>query len=147
MKSFTFASLVTALLMVSAVHAADSYKWTDDNGQVQYTQLPPKDRPYETIRTRVKDGSNASAEGSAAVTKKATDAATAPTKGELAEAKAEAEKMARNCEIAKQNKEMLQTAAKVRVTDKDGNPRHLTDEERKERMQATDVQIDNYCKK
>lgn len=144
MKSLSVAAAVAALFLVATVEAADSYKWTDDNGQVQYTQIPPKDRPYETIRTRVKENPVAS-EAVSTGKKTATDAAA--SKGDVAEAKVEAEKMARNCEVAKQNKEMLQTAAKIRVTGKDGEPRHLTDEERKEKLQATELQIENYCKK
>ena len=146
MKSLPLAAIVLAVLMTGASYAADTYKWTDDNGQVQYTQLPPKDRPYETIRVRSKEPAAAAAQ--ATPTNKAASADDKQqTKGDVAEAKAEAEKLARNCEIAKQNKEMLLTAAKIRVTDAEGNPRHLTEEERKERMQATELQIENYCKK
>ena len=146
MKSFPLAALGAALLMMGAVHAADSYKWTDDNGQVQYTQIPPKDRPYETIKTRVKQAESEAGEGTpVAAGKKAVDPAEA--KGELAAAKAEADKLARNCETARQNKELLTTAAKIRMTDKDGNPYHLSDDERKQKLAATEQQIQNYCRK
>lgn len=135
--------VLASLLLSQTALSADTYKWTDDNGQVQYTQIPPKDRPYETIKNKTKDPEAATS------TKSANTNKTEETgkSGDVAVAKAEAEKLAINCERAKQNKEYLTTAAKVRVTDKDGNPRHLTDEERKEKMQVTELQIQNFCKK
>lgn len=139
------ATLGAALMLASTAQAADSYKWTDDNGQVQYTQIPPKDRPYETIKTRSKQPEAAVAAAKAGADGKKTDPA--EVKGELAVAKAEAEKLARNCETARQNKELLTTAAKIRMTDKDGNPYHLSDDERKQKLAATEQQIQNYCKK
>jgi len=145
MKSLPLAAAVLAVLMTGTSHAADTYKWTDDNGQVQYTQLPPKDRPYETIRVRSKEPAAAAAQTTP--TNKAAGAENKQAKGDVAEAKAEAEKLARNCEIAKQNKEMLLTAAKIRVTDAEGNPRHLTEEERKARLADTEKQIEFYCDK
>lgn len=140
MKSLPLAAVVLAVLVAGTIHAADTYKWTDDNGQVQYTQLPPKDRPYETIRVRSKQPETAAA---APIGKKKEDAEKG---GDVAAAKAEAEKMARNCELAKQNKDALLTIPKIRVTDKDGTERFLTDEERKEKMAATEVNIATYCK-
>ena len=142
MMSLRIAATFGAALMVAVVaHAADSYKWTDDTGQVQYTQIPPKDRPYETIRTRVKDPEVTATKPDYS-RRDGTEA-----KGDVAIAKADAEKLAKNCDVAKQNKEMLQTAAKIRITDKEGVDRHLTDDERKEKLQATDLQIQNFCKK
>ncbi len=140
MKLSMLTVVLASLLLSQAALSADTYKWTDDNGQVQYTQIPPKDRPYETIKNKVKDPVAAPAKTNNA--SKGDEAA----KGDVAIAKAEAEKLAVNCDRAKQNKEMLTTAAKIRVNDKDGNPRHLTDEERKEKLQATELQIQSYCK-
>lgn len=140
MKSFPLAAIGAALMVLGVAQASDTYKWTDDNGQVQYTQLPPKDRPYETIRVRSKQPETTAA----APTGKKKDEA--EKSGDVAAAKAEAEKMTRNCELAKQNKEALLTIPKIRVTDKDGTERFLTDEERKEKMAATEVNISTYCK-
>jgi len=141
MKLSKLTVVLASLLLSHAALSADTYKWTDDNGQVQYTQIPPKDRPYETIKNKSKNPEAPAPKPAASSTK------TEPApKGDVALAKAEAEKLARNCDLAKQNKEMLTTAAKIKVTDKDGNPRHLTDEERKEKLQATELQLQNYCK-
>ncbi len=140
MKLSKLTVVLASLLLSHATLSADTYKWTDDTGQVQYTQIPPKDRPYETIKTKVKNP-----ESPVAKPANASKSEESP-KGDVAIAKAEAEKLAVNCDRAKQNKEMLTTAAKIRVTDKDGNPRHLTDEERKEKLQATELQIQSYCK-
>ena len=142
MKSFPLAAIALVAWMTGTALAADTYKWTDDNGQVQYTQLPPKDRPYETIRVRSKQP-----EVTAPAATQAGKKDEASKQGDVAVAKAEAEKVARNCELAKQNKEALLTIPKIRVTDKDGTERFMTDEERKEKMAATEVNISTYCKK
>jgi hypothetical protein len=144
MKSLPLAATFGAVLLIAGVaQAADSYKWTDDNGQVQYTQIPPKDRPYETIKTRSKQPEAAAAKAAATDAKK-TDAA--KEGGDVAAAKSEADKFARNCDTAKKNKEALQTIPKIRVTGEDGTERFLTDEERKEKMAATELNISTYCK-
>lgn len=144
MKSLRFAVAISASVLSSGLAlAADSYKWTDDNGQIQYTQIPPKDRPYETIRTRVKEPVAQAERAPTAQRETSSDSA----KGEVAAAKAEAEKLARNCEVAKQNKDLLTTASKIRMTDKDGNPYHLSDDERKKKLEATELQIQNFCRK
>lgn len=138
------ATLGAALMLASTAQAADSYKWTDDNGQVQYTQIPPKDRPYETIKTRSKQPEAAAATAKAGADGKKADSARQT--GDVAVAKAEADKFARNCDMAKKNKEALQTVPKIRVTDADGSERFLTDDERKEKMAATELNISTYCK-
>lgn len=125
--------------------AGNTYKWTDDNGQVQYTQLPPNDRPYTVIKS-----TTAAINEEAQESPVTSSAATKPGAEKTASSEytsAEKEKLAKNCDIAKQNREMLRTAAKIRVTGADGEPRHLTEEERKARLADTEKQVSFYCDK
>lgn len=137
------------VLLITAAYAGTTYKWTDDKGQVQYSQLPPNDRPYTVIRTATSSGSdNAETEGttetSSPTAAKTKSSSTSKSNSALTDV--EKEKLAKNCEIAKQNREMLRTAAKIRITDEKGEPRHLTDEERKARLADTEKQLEFYCK-
>ena len=43
-------SLLFSLIMASA--SAATYKWVDENGNVVYSQQPPREGPYETIKTK-----------------------------------------------------------------------------------------------
>lgn len=145
MKAVRLVLLVGGLAcMAGAALAGNTYKWTDDNGQIQYTQLPPNDRPYTVIKSTTSPISEEAAENS--LTSKQSDKAN-PKAAAGEYSSAEKEKLAKNCDIAKQNREMLRTAAKIRVTDDKGEPRHLTEEERKARLADTEKQIQFYCDK
>lgn len=143
-----FLLVCAATLLTAAAYAGTTYKWTDDKGQVQYSQLPPNDRPYTVIRTTSSSGdanaeTEGNKEGSATAAKTKTQSS---SKSGSSFTDAEKEKLAKNCDIAKQNREMLRTAAKIRVTDEKGEPRHLTEEERKTRLADTEKQMEFYCK-
>ncbi len=140
-----FPLLAMLLLLAGPSLAAETYttyKWKDDDGRIHYTQQPPNGRPYETIKNRI-----APTDAAAAVKPAAPAAKTDANAPKDAAAKGEAEKDRRNCEIAQKNREALLHASKVKVTDQDGTERHLTEEERKEKLKMTDLQIENYCKK
>ena len=145
MKSLRLVLLVGGLAcMAGTALAGITYKWTDDNGQIQYTQLPPNDRPYTVIKSATASINEEGAESP--LTSKPADKAN-PKTGAGEYTSAEKEKLSKNCDIAKQNREMLRTAAKIRVNDEKGEPRHLTEEERKARLADTEKQIEFYCDK
>jgi len=148
MKAVRLVLLVGGLAcLAGAALAGNTYKWTDDKGQIQYTQLPPNDRPYTVIKSAASPvNENATEESSTSLTSKPADKAN-PKASAGEYTSAEKEKLSKNCDIAKQNREMLRTAAKIRVTDEKGEPRHLTEEERKARLADTEKQIAFYCDK
>jgi len=145
MKSFfrlvfisTFLSLFSLTLLANGSEKV-TYKWTDEKGFVQYTERPPKDRAYEMIKILSSGGkevTNVSADEAIAKSSKAN-------RSELDEVVI-ANK--RNCEIAKQNMDVLTKLKQIQVKDADGNPRILTDAEKQARVDDTQAQIDVYCK-
>lgn len=116
-----------------------TYKWTDDQGIIQYTERPPKNNAYEQITVNASGGqeikivnAEESVNKSAETTETALD--------EVVRANE------RNCKIAKQNMEVLANLARVRVSDDKGENRFLSPEEKQVQVNETQKQIDIYCK-
>jgi len=117
-----------------------TYKWTDENGIVQYTEHPPQNREYDKITVTTSGGQEV-------VTVSAEEAST-KTEGTTNNALDEMVKAnERNCKIAKQNMEVLNKIARIKVSDDKGENRILTPEEKQARIEETQSQIDIYCKK
>jgi len=111
-----------------------TYKWTDDNGEVHYTERPPKTGEYTKIRTRVD---------------KSTIVKT-PSKP-IAETKEEEKKDSYgtwrddNCKIANQNLDILKNAARISVDDGQGGKQLMSDEQKQEKVSQMEKQRDKYC--
>ena len=115
-----------------------TYKWTDKQGIIQYTERPPKDRAYEKITVSASGGEDAisvSIEDAQTDSKKQTD--------NLLDEVDRANE--RNCLIAKQNLEVLTKLSRIRVSDEKGERRILSPEEKQVRLDDTQKQVDIYC--
>lgn len=131
--------------------AKDVYKWVNDAGEVQYTQLPP---PNGIEATRVQSGPppadnpaaiNADLEAQVeAMDERIEDRATAARKSEL---EAEIERVTRNnCETAKKNLALLQQGGVKRYRTGEGEIIRLTEEDRQQRIDEANSQIQEFCK-
>ena len=111
-----------------------TYKWTDDNGEVHYTDRAPRDREYTKIRTYV-DEKNAN-----------TNRATVLDNDKTAEKKdSYGTWRDENCTIANQNLDILANAGRISTADGDGGKRLMTDEEKQEKISQMETQRDKYC--
>ena len=128
----------TAVLFAADKDTKVTYRWKDDNGIIQYTERPPKNRAYEMIK--VKTG------GSREVTQVSQEEAVQASQDE---AQTELDELAkaneRNCKVSKQNLAVLQNLSRIRVTE-NGEERILSPEEKQEKINETQKQIDIYCK-
>jgi hypothetical protein len=129
--------LLLVLLLVPAVgvEAAKLYKWTDEQGNVHYTQIPPTERPAEVITTEPTQPVQPSDEEKANGSKQedgvtATQAANIRIKQE-------------NCEASRRNLTIYQTSAQIRQAD--GTELTLSDEMREAKIRETRQQIEFYC--
>jgi len=144
MKSLIKLVLVTVSLSVclSALSADTiskiTYKWTDEKGIVQYTERPPKNRGYEKITIKASGGKE--------VTAVTQEDAAKNTKEETNPLDDYAKANQRNCEIARQNLDVLTKLARIKVTDEKGENRILTVEEKKAREDETRKEVEIYCK-
>ncbi|PHS19210.1 MAG: hypothetical protein COA86_06015 [Kangiella sp.] len=138
MKTFVTLLLSIVLLAVSShVFSAKKvmYKWTDDKGEIHYSERAPKGYEYKKITTYVNEN---------AVTKVAPEAIPAnkpDISGKYNNWKDE------NCTIATQNLDMLKNTARIGVDDGDGGKRLMTDEEKQVKMDKMTEQQTKYCKK
>lgn len=149
-------SLLAALFLGLALplcgQAGELYKWTDENGKVQYTQFPPKNRPYTTMTiTGVK--APAPQAPAAAAPALATEEAAKEEGGKAAKGKAKTDDQSSqflaskksNCDVAKKNQETLTSKSRISFKDKDGKTRLMTDQERADQLKLADEQIKTYC--
>jgi len=138
-----FAILLAGLTICLSVFASETiskvtYKWTDSQGVVQYTERPPKDVAYEKITVNTSGGQDVvavtkddSIKDSSKKTNTALDDIIASNK--------------RNCKIAQDNLEVLTKLSRIRVKGEDGQERILSPEEKQQKMDETQKQVDIFC--
>jgi hypothetical protein len=140
------------LALASGIHAASKdtiYKWVDDNGEVHYTQVPPQNREYETLKQasapaddpdRIRSGLKEQVD--------AMDKAQEERKEEVKDAEqwSNIQKRRReNCEIAKKNLANLHQGGNKAFMTPDGEVIRLTDDERQRRIDEANKQIEENC--
>ncbi len=128
------------------------YKWTDEYGQLKYSELPPPPGvPYETVR---KPAGAAEGPGPAArdLAREQEELAQtlaeeeAKRKAQEEQAQQQAEEVrAKNCEIARKNVEILQSDRPVFKTDAQGNRVALDAEQRAAELQNSMKDQDYFC--
>jgi len=139
MKPLLYISIFLTSLLVTIQLSAEEkilYKWTDEKGEINYTERAPKGIEYTTIRSHVASGG--------------ATASNRPVKP-MNQAKGETKKGAygtwreENCTIANQNLEILREASRIGVDDGQGGKRLMTDEEKASKVKAMETQRDKYC--
>lgn len=148
-----YLSLICVLLaLASGLHAASKdaiYKWVDDSGEVHYTQVPPQNREYETLKQasapaddpdRIRSGLQEKVD---AMDKAQEERAVA---AQDAEQWSRIQKLRRkNCEIAKKNLANLNQGGNKAFMTPDGEVIRLTDDERQRRIDEANKQIKENC--
>jgi hypothetical protein len=140
------------LLIATASSAADTqdiYKWTNDQGEVQYTQFPPPGRSVEILHgVRAPDQSPETAGNDLQKQLEAVEQQNEKQQQETRDAdqRAEIQKIRKkNCETAHQNLVNLNRGGNVRYMGPNGEAIRLTEEERQKRIDETNQQIKENC--
>jgi hypothetical protein len=140
------------LVFAASSAAADSqnmYKWTDDQGEVHYSQFPPPGRNAEKMQAPPPPAQ--SAESVDTDLQKRIEAMDKEKEKQLqvtkdADQRAEIQKIRKkNCETARQNLVNLDRGGNVRYMGADGKVMRLTEEERQKRIDETNKQIKENC--
>lgn len=128
---------------------AKLYKWVDENGNVTYSERKPPDQSATEIKIRpapvTPEQSRQQMEGledKADTGQKDRDYA----KTAAAEDQAVAEQFKKNCEIARQNKRVLENTSRIQDQDKDGNTYFLDQQQISAKLEQSNKQIELYCK-
>ena len=128
-----------SLFLTTAVQAA-MYKWTDEKGNVHYSQHPPRDKQYEKIK---KQKAPPPPSGS-------TPAYQTPSLSQDPGDRKVAEEVAKNKEIRKKNCEAAKNNLKVysvhrRVKSQDGLIRVVPRPDREKKIAEAKEQIKEFC--
>ena len=139
-------SLLLSLIMLAPVNAA-TYKWLDENGNVVYSQQPPEEGPYETIKT-INPSPTSSHSTPAPSSSFTTEVQQEGEERELdqkveQEAAKSAQLRADNCKAAKHNLETYTVYR--RIKNDQGEIIRLDDNERAKRIQEAKDAIKEFC--
>ena len=139
MRNFSIILVFLSLLVSTSLTAA-TYKWTDESGNVVYSQQPPKSGPYELIKGLKHSRTSA---GESSGTESQSNSEDAQTGGNK-ELSAEDQKLKKqNCEAAKKNLEVYKVYTRVKGSD--GKVTTLSDEERQKRIEEAQNQVNLFC--
>lgn len=126
--------LLFAFSLTASAAEKIMYKWTDTQGEVHYTERPPKDIEYTIIKSYADESPTPRA------TKQVESAPKAQEKNSYTTWRDE------NCTIATQNLDVLDNASRIGVDDGQGGTRLMTDEEKATKIKAMTEQRNKYCK-
>ncbi len=152
MRSTTAALLVMSLAatFTPSEVTAKLYKWVDADGNITYSERKPPNVEAETLKipgvsneqqAAARDALDRSKEE--ALVKDKDRAFKAQVASEM---KDREERLAKNCEIARQNLRILRDAPRIKDKDADGNVYYLDENAVSTKMDQTKSQIADYCK-
>lgn len=137
-----------ALLLSFSVNA-QIYKWVDDNGQTHYSQEPPASGDAQKIEAPPPppiDPDEARKDVEALIEQQQAAEKAEHEAEQKAQQQAEQEAILQeNCRVARENLRLYQNNPGRRVMDEDGNVTRLREEDRQQKMQEFQEQIDLYC--
>jgi hypothetical protein len=130
------------LALAAQQSLAAMYKWTDEEGNVHYTQHPPTNHPTEVIKPPPPAPSNRGyTPPSLSDGEKKEDAAAEDPE----QAKMREEIARKNCEAARKNVEVLTAHRRIRESE-GGEVIVLDDKERQRRVEEARKDIKENCK-
>jgi hypothetical protein len=128
---------------------AQIYTWVDDNGQTHYSQQPPASGEAETINVPLPppiDQEQAQQEVDELIEQQQARETAAEEAQQ--EQQSEAERQAaieQNCATAQSNLQLYQDNPGRRFLDEEGNAYRLSEEERQQKIDETQQQIEEFC--
>lgn len=148
-KLSAISSFLSIAAFIVSAHAAQVYKWIDEEGITHYGEQAPADYEYELVTTS--GAPPADAEKAKARLEKAR-AARAEEKEKTLDYAAqqklrdeEAKIRKENCDSAKSNLKTIEENARVRILGDDGEFRYLSEEERQQQIDRAKEIISNNC--
>jgi hypothetical protein len=124
--------------------AGPIYKWVDKNGVVTFGSQPPESTPAQPVAI------DTYVPPTPPTTNKATDGKTDKKKVAKAKKPTEPEippaEKRRLCEQARNDLAIIQAHGQIRQKDANGNVSYLSDEEKQNRTNAANRDIQQYCR-
>ncbi len=147
-SAYRMRMIVSTLLLLPALAIADIYRWTDDDGTVNFSQTAPTDRPSQQIVTPAPPAMN---ENAAAEVEQLIEAQQQRSQDqqqqrhEQQQAEQIRQQREENCRIARENLQLFMDNPNRRFMDSDGNFQRLSEDLRQQRMIELQQYIDNLC--
>lgn len=146
-----FLTRLCALALLAAPFAQAEptgyYRWKDDKGQFQATQQPPADRPSEYIRLSTGISTPVGAGETVDKAKPDSDKSTDPAgaKPRPVGIQGVPDRDPEKCEAARNTREVLNSHARIREKDANGDYRYLAEDEIAEQKRLADEAVAVYC--
>ncbi|ARN72818.1 DUF4124 domain-containing protein [Oceanicoccus sagamiensis] len=141
-KALQFIIISLGLISATMLQAEQNgiYRWTDDQGVVQYSDRPPEGVEAVFIKTSTGKRSTPSA----AKTAQSDDDADEGSESSSQTMEVMPEKDPKLCEQAKRNLKALESA-RIRITEPDGSKRILTEDEKEGQRANANKFIKVHC--
>lgn len=130
--------LVASLSVASIAKEGQVYTWRDSNGVVHYGERPPKDVQAKPVKTRT---------GHSDPTPSQTAPATQQQSATTPPQDASSTKLLdpNRCAQAQANLKLLNTVARIKMPDENGNMAFLTEEDKAKQREVMQAVIDQAC--
>ena len=141
--------LVILCLLIPSLSTAEIYKWVDDDGKTNYTQLPPPPG-YESEMVREASSPAVAPAPPATELQERYEEQQKDRENDAAVAgqeKKNADIRKLNCDAATRNQASLELGGNRLYETADGEYLRLTEEERQQRIDQAKEQIKKYCGK
>jgi len=145
--SHLFPLMVLSGMLFCGETEADVYKWTDDDGNVHYSQHPPVDGDAEVIKDPPKvDSAQALRDlRELRIKQQKTEQEESRRNEEAGKKEEYLTTKEDNCNKARDKLLNLQNARMIRALDDQGNVVRATEEEHQARITASKANIDEWC--
>ena len=137
-------SLVLLSFLVSVAVSAATYKWTDENGNVVYSQTPPGSGQYERIKGLKHSRSSQANEAESKTDTNTSKKVSGNSPEDLARREELKEELKKdNCEKAKKNLDVFTVYR--RFKNEDGTVTRMDENERQAKIKEAEAQIREFC--
>lgn len=130
------------ILAAQNVLAAKVYTWKDSKGVVHYGEHPPKDVKATLVKTRTGHSDPTPAQ---ATTPSTAPTTTPPNQTDAANDALNSLKDPTRCAQARENLNILNTVARIKTQDGDGNSVIMTEDDKAEQRKIAQSIIDQAC--
>lgn len=139
------AAFLLALTISGAAVAAQVYKWTDADGKVHYSNMPPPaGTKVKQAPAPLKGGSVSSISGPVSTQVEAKkNGAAAPASAPAAQAPSEKDPKA--CSQARARKAFLESGQLTKAVNEKGEVEFMGDEKRQSELNEADKAIERFC--
>lgn len=134
------------LLASTAAGGADVYKWTDDDGEVHFSDKPAAGRKTEKLHIDTRtDEATAKRLQQFEATAEANQRRREQAEAEAAEAAREKERIEAYCRESRARYEQLKNARRPQYVNEQGEREFIDEAQREEWLKAAQAEIDKHC--